>query len=253
MGDWFTTESLDGDTYVLSEDRHWEHTHCYLLNGSARSLLVDTGLGIGDLSGLVRGLTDRPVVAVATHAHWDHIGGHSGFPCFYVHEAEQKWLDGAFPLPLAQVRAMVADCDSLPRDFRPETYTIFQGTPDRVLQDGDEIDLGGRRLQVLHTPGHSPGHMCFWEAERGYLFTGDLVYMGTLFASYPSTDPAAYLTSLKRVAALPVKRVFPGHHGLQMQPGILRVMAEAFQALQDAGALHHGSGTFSYGDWSVQL
>lgn len=90
MGDWFTTESLDGDTYVLSEDRHWEHTHCYLLNGSARSLLVDTGLGIGDLSGLVRGLTDRPVVAVATHAHWDHIGGHSGFPCFYVHEAEQK-------------------------------------------------------------------------------------------------------------------------------------------------------------------
>ena len=84
MGDWFTTESLDGDTYILSEDRHWEHTHCYLLNGSARSLLIDTGLGIGDLNGLVRDLTDRPVVAVATHAHWDHIGGHSGFPCLFV-------------------------------------------------------------------------------------------------------------------------------------------------------------------------
>lgn len=178
MGDWFTTESLDGDTYVLSEDRHWEHTHCYLLNGSARSLLIDTGLGIGDLNGLVRDLTDRPVVAVATHAHWDHIGGHSGFPCFYVHEAEQKWLDGAFPLPLAQVRAMVADCDSLPRDFRPETYTIFQGTPNRVLQDGDEIDLGAaacrcciRRAILPATCAFGrqsgdtclPGTWCTWE------------------------------------------------------------------------------------------
>lgn len=77
--------------------------------------------------------------------------------------------------------------------------------------------------------------MCFWEAERGYLFTGDLVYMGTLFASYPSTDPAAYLTSLKRVGGFAGKTGFSRHHGLQMQPGILRVMAEAFQALQDAG------------------
>lgn len=253
MGDWFTTESLDGDTYVLSEDRHWEHTHCYLLNGSARSLLIDTGLGIGDLNGLVRDLTDRPVVAVATHAHWDHIGGHSGFPCFYVHEAEQKWLDGAFPLPLAQVRAMVADCDSLPRDFRPETYTIFQGTPNRVLQDGDEIDLGGRRLQVLHTPGHSPGHMCFWEAERGYLFTGDLVYMGTLFASYPSTDPAAYLTSLKRVAAFAGKTGFSRASRPANATGYFACDGRGFSGATGCGALHHGSGTFSYGDWSVQL
>ena len=77
--------------------------------------------------------------------------------------------------------------------------------------------------------------------------------MGTLFASYPSTDPAAYLTSLETGGGFAGKTGFSGHHGLQMQPGILRVMAEAFQALQDAGALHHGSGTFSYGDWSVQL
>lgn len=53
--------------------------------------------------------------------------------------------------------------------------------------------------------------MCFWEKERGYLFTGDLVYKGTLAAWYPSTDPEAYLTSLKKVAKLPIKKIFPAH------------------------------------------
>ena len=90
-------------------------------------------------------------------------------------------------------------------------YEMFQGVPTRVLQDRDTIELGGRVVEVLHTPGHSPGHMCFWEEARGYLFTGDLVYKDTLFAYYPSTDPDAYLKSLEKIAELPAKRVFPAH------------------------------------------
>ena len=100
---------------------------------------------------------------------------------------------------------MVADRCDLPEGFDVSAYTMFQGVPARVLQDGDTIDAGGRVIEVLHTPGHSPGHMCFWEAEREYLFTGDLVYKDTLFAYYPSTDPTAYLASLEKIAALPAK------------------------------------------------
>ena len=58
--------------------------------------------------------------------------------------------------------------------------------------------------------------------SRGYLFAGDLVYKDTLFAYYPSTDPEAYLDSLEKVEALPVKNVFPAHHSLDIQPEILR-------------------------------
>ena len=64
----------------------------------------------------------------------------------------------------------------------------------------------------MHTPGHSPGHMCFWEKEKGYLYTGDLVYQDMLTAWFPSTDPYAYLQSLEKIAGLPAKRVFPAHH-----------------------------------------
>lgn len=253
MSDWFTIDRSDSNTHIISEYRHWEETHCYLLNGSERSLLIDTGLGICNIYDEVVKLTRLPVTAVATHIHWDHIGGHAHFPDFYAHEAELNWLSGHFPLPLKAVQAMVMDRCGLPEDFDVKSYTIFQGAPTRVLKDGDAIDLGGRTVEVLHTPGHSPGHMCFWERERGYLFTGDLVYQGTLFANYPSTDPRAYLHSLEKITALPVKRVFPAHHSLDIGPELIMRMRDAFRELNAKGLLRHGSGTFDYGNWAVQM
>ena len=251
--DWFTIDAVDPDTTIISEYRHWEETHCYLLQGTERCLLIDTGLGIADIRAEVDKLTRKPVTATATHIHWDHIGGHQAFPEFYAHEAELDWLNGGFPLSMDTIREMVLDRCDPPEGFSVEGYRLFQGTPARVLADGDTIDLGGRTIQALHTPGHSPGHLCFWAAERGYLFTGDLVYKDTLFAYYPSTDPEAYLASLEKIAALPVKRVFPAHHSLDIQPEIIIRMRDAFRQLKAEGKLRHGSGTFQYGDWAVWL
>lgn len=253
MENWFTVDTVERDTHIISEYRHWEETHCYLLEGKSRALLIDTGLGICDISEEVKKLTDRPVTAAATHIHWDHVGGHRHYPDFYAHEAELNWLNGGFPLTMETVRSMVADRCDLPAGYDVGLYELFQGTPARVLRDGDCIDLGGRVIEVLHTPGHSPGHMCFWEPERGYLFTGDLVYKDTLFAYYPSTDPKAYLQSLEKISALPVRRVFPAHHTLDVQPELLSRMRDAFRALRAQGKLRHGSGVWNFGDWGVWL
>lgn len=253
MSDWFTIDEIDGETWIISEYRHWEETHCYLLNGTERSLLIDTGLGICNIHDEVSRLTQNPVSAVATHIHWDHIGGHWYFPDFYAHGEELDWLSGGFPLSIETIRAMVLDRCDPPKGFDVGRYTLFQGTPARILRDGDTIDIGGRVIEVLHTPGHSPGHMCFWEEARGYLFTGDLVYKDTLFAYYPSTDPQAYLASLERLSTLPAKRVFPAHHTLDIGPELVLRMRSAFRELKARGLLHHGSGTFDYGDWAVWL
>ncbi|MDU7253422.1 MAG: MBL fold metallo-hydrolase, partial [Clostridium sp.] len=232
MDNWFTIDHIDKDTHIISEYRHWEETHAYLLNGTERSLLLDTGLGICNIYDEVIKLTDKPVTAVATHIHWDHIGGHKFFPDFYAHEDELNWLNGEFPLTLEQIKNMVVDRCDLPEGYNVDNYRFFQGTPTMVLKDNDIIDIGGRSIQVLHTPGHSPGHICFFEKERGYLFTGDLVYKDTLFAYYPSTDPKAYLKSIERVATLPVKKVFPAHHSLDIHPEILIRMRDAFRQLE---------------------
>lgn len=253
MDNWFTIDHIDKDTHIISEYRHWEETHAYLLNGTERSLLLDTGLGICNIYDEVIKLTDKPVTAVATHIHWDHIGGHKFFPDFYAHEDELNWLNGEFPLTLEQIKDMVVDRCDLPEGYNVDNYKFFQGTPTMVLKDNDVIDMGGRSIQVLHTPGHSPGHICFLEKERGYLFTGDLVYKDTLFAYYPSTDPKAYLKSIKRVATLPVKKVFPAHHSLDIHPEILIRMRDAFRQLESEGKLHHGSGTFKYKDFAIWI
>lgn len=253
MNNWFTIDKADKNTYIISEYRHWEETHCYLLNGSQRSLLIDTGLGIGNISEAAAKLTDKPVTAVATHIHWDHIGGHKYYPDFYAHEAELDWLDGGFPQPLETIKGYVTERCDLPEDFHIDDYRFFQGKPTRVLHGGEHIRLGDRVIEVIHTPGHSPGHMCFWEEKTGYLFTGDLAYQGMLTAWFPSTDPEAYLKSLETVAALPVKKVFPAHHALDIRLEMIIRMRNAFVQLKEKGMLHHGSGTFDYGDWSVWL
>ena len=190
---------------------------------------------------------------MATHIHWDHIGGHKYFPEFYAHQDELNWLKGEFPLTINQIKQMVIERCDIPEGYDVNEYEFFQGNPTKILRDNDLIDIGGRVIEVLHTPGHSPGHMCFWEKERGFIFTGDLVYKDTLFAYFPSTDPEAYLNSIERISALPVKRVFPAHHSLEIYPEILNRMCDAFRKIKQEGKLGHGAGTFDFGDWALQL
>jgi glyoxylase-like metal-dependent hydrolase (beta-lactamase superfamily II) len=129
MRNWFTIEHIDENTHIISEYRHWEESHSYLLCGRENSLLIDTGLGIKNIYDEVIKLTDKPVIAVATHIHWNHIGGHRYFPDFYAHEDEINWLQGEFPLTIEQIKDFVVeDCD-LPEGFNIDNYTFFQGTP----------------------------------------------------------------------------------------------------------------------------
>ena len=253
MDNWFTIDKVDADTWIISEYRHWEETHCYLLNGQERSLLIDTGLGICDISKIISGLTDKPVTAIATHIHWDHIGGLAHYPDFYAHEAEINWLTGGFPQPTETVRKFVTERCRLPDGFNIKNYTIFQGMPSKILHGGERIDLGDRFIKVLHTPGHSPGHLCFWDETDSTLYTGDLVYHGVLDAWFPSTDPEAYLHSLETIAALPAKQVFPAHHDLYLRPEFSACVYDAFLCLKKMGKLHHGSGTYRYDGFSVRL
>ena len=102
--------------------------------------------------------------------------------------------------------SIAANCQKI---FISMITVFFQGMPTKVLYGGERIELGNRTIEVIHTPGHSPGHICFWEKEKGYLFTGDLVYKGTLAAWFPSTDPTGYLKSLEAIAVLPVKKNIP--------------------------------------------
>ncbi len=253
MENWFSTKRIDENTFVISEPNHWEETNCYLLVGKENVFLIDTGLGISDISKEVLKITDKPIIAVPTHVHWDHIGGLWNFPEFYVHESEKDWIEGNFPLSNEFVRKMLVKENSLTDFSNLDKYKVFRGKPQRLLSDGDIIDLGNRKIKVLHTPGHSPGHMCFFEEEKGYLFSGDLIYKGTLFANYESTDPEKYLESVQKISKLPVKRVFPAHHSIDIPTDIISDVDKGLTDIKKQGKLCHGSGLFEFNQWSIIL
>lgn len=254
---WFTVTQIDADTYAISEPGHWERCISYLVLGTRYAALIDTGLGIANIRRLTDSLMELPVKVLTTHVHWDHIGGHGLYDEIYVHEADSDWLVRGLPLPLSMIRNDLMReplTRPAPPEFSPDSYTPYTGQPTGLLQDGDVIDLGGRQLLALHTPGHSPGHLCFLDTARGYLFTGDLLYQGTLYAFYPSTDPVAYAASIARLAELPgIKKLLPAHNDLDIPLDLLAEANRVFKRLQDQDLLHHGSGLHSYGPLQIKL
>lgn len=199
-------------------------------------------------------LTLLPVLVVTTHIHWDHIGGHKYFENIAVHEAEKDWLSIKFPIPLQAVKhnLVCKPCD-FPLDFSIDSYQLPKISPQQVLHDGDCLDLGERKITVIHTPGHSPGHCCFYEPERKYLYSGDLIYSGCLDAFYPTTDPQLFWQSVKKIQHLDVERVLPAHHQLNIPVNIINSIEKAFSQLAGEGRLEQGNGIFDFADFQIHI
>lgn len=251
---WFTVEKIDAQTFAVSEYKHWEETHCYLLCGSERAVLIDTGLGVANIKKVVENLTDLSISVLTTHAHWDHIGGHKYFKDFAIHENEVSWLSERFPLSLQAVKKNLTlkPCE-FPAGFCLDNYQIFKGIPTRILHDGDLIDLGNRTLKVIHTPGHSPGHCCFYEQDRGWLYSGDLIYQGCLDAFYPTTDPLEFMRSVEKVRSFKIKKILPAHHKLNISLSLIDEIANAFQSLYHQGKLQQGNGIFDFEAFQIHI
>lgn len=252
---WFTVEAIDNKTYIISEYEHWEEVHSYLLIGETAALLIDSGLGIGNIREEIDKLTDLPVRVVSTHIHWDHIGGHKQFDYIYVHENELTWLIEGIPVPIDNIKKdVVKDVKKFPKGFNIAEYTIYTGQPSQILRDGDIIDIGKRKIEVIHTPGHAPGHICLYDIENNYLFTGDLIYKGTLFAFYPSTNPIEYKNSIEKILKYKnIRKYFPAHYDLSISQEFIKRVYNAFVELGYKNKLKQGSGIFKFSDFSIHI
>ncbi|WP_285767817.1 MBL fold metallo-hydrolase [Peribacillus sp. SI8-4] len=255
---WFTVQALDDMTFAISEYGHWEKVHSFLVIGDKRAALIDTGLGIDSIKRITDRLTNLPIIVLTTHVHADHIGGHGEFDRIYVHRDDADWLiNGIQGLSLKQIRKDISRdiTRPLPGSFDPSTYRPYQGTPARLLTDGDTIDIGNRRLDVYHTPGHSPGHISILDQARGYLFTGDLLYSGTpIYAFYPSTNPEDLVNSLERIAKIQqVSKIYGSHNQLGLEPDMFMEVLAATQYLKGNDLVKHGTGIHTFKGFSIQF
>lgn len=227
---WFETRRVDDDITLLWEPHVVPLMRCNIwhVRGRDRDLLVDTGMGICSLQAATRHLIDKPVIAVATHTHADHIGGHYEFEDCLVHGLEAAGLqqpsarntliaDDFDPADLRKLRiagyevegALITALPHAGYDLR--SYRVRAARPTRVVEEGDVVDTGDRRFEVLHLPGHSPGSMGLWEASTGILFSGDAIYDGPLLDELHHSDIADYIRTMRRLRGMPVRVVHAGH------------------------------------------
>ena len=164
-----------------------------------------------------------------THSHWDHVGGNAAFEETAIHELEASIVSRdheIFPAFVRELRSPAA-IELLPESFDPDTYRVRPNPPARILREGDVIDLGGRQLKALHTPGHSPGHLTYLDAERGFLFTGDVAYPGPVFGAYWGGGPDVFAATISRLANLPGPLIVcGGHNEVAKDPAWLGWFAE---------------------------
>lgn len=260
-GVWFSAEDVGGGV-----SRLWEpHVHPLMqaniwhVRGREADLLVDAGMGIGDLPRALRehGLAgSRPLLLAVTHAHADHHGGAHAFWPRLVHRAEADWLGEEsdwHPLVAAEYspdlwRQLAAESDeeevaepsgglllsALPTaGFRPREHTVVPAVPTVQVDEGDIIDLGDRAFSVLHLPGHSPGSIALWEASSGTLFAGDVVYdEGALLDRLEGSSIPDYCVTMRRLLDLPVRVVYAGH-GAPFGRDLLRRRAEDYLRRRD--------------------
>lgn len=213
---WFSTQAISDRL-----TRVWEpHVHSFFranmfhVVGRDADLVIDFGMGLADLRSALRIPSGKPVLAVATHVHVDHVGSFHEFETRLGHAAE------------AEAFARMPDADTLADYFRkqpdaltaaaptgitPEAYKISPAPLTKTLAENDIIDIGDASYTVLHLPGHSPGSIGLLDQRTGEFFSGDAIYEGGLVDDLPGCDIEAYKITMNRLSGLDVDVVHGGH------------------------------------------
>lgn len=243
--DWFEVIELPGNVYGIFEAKHWQRVCSFLILGSRKAVLFDTGMGIHDISSVVEKLTDLEIMVINSHIHFDHIGDNWRYPENYVfeekstinllikgHTNDMLWFDIQPDMFL----------EGYPDGFDPKKYVIKPIDKDKIrfLHQGDKIDMGGRKLEVLHTPGHTNDSIMLLDRESKALFTGDTFYPDWLFAFMDGefgdgkSDIEVYEQTMKKTAELvpDLDFLYPCHTEALVDPDILIDVANAFEAVR---------------------
>ncbi len=231
---WFDAKKIDADTTLIIEPHIHvlEQANMFLVEGSERDMILDTGMGVIPFKPYLDTLRKDPgkeIICVSSHTHIDHIGAAHEFDIRLVHPAEademaepsglttlfrrdmpeallQTFLDAGYP-PIGETLI-----EALPHTgYDPETYRL-QGAPATgLLSHGDTVDLGNHRYEVLHLPGHSPGGIGLFERATGVLFAADAIYDGPLIYEGPGMSVEQYRSTFDLLKSLPVTTVHGGH------------------------------------------
>ncbi len=176
---------LDEHTWIGNGHRTYNES-LYLVEGNDRAVLIDAGTRVPGLDKIVAGITSKPVTMILTHGHGDHVGGVGPFPEVWIGPADEQMLRNS--------------------------QRRYQGQI-KHLTDGETIDLGGRKLEVMFTPGHTSGSVTFFDKANHYGFSGDAFGSTNLLVfTYLSNVKASAAKVEKYMKDNDIRFLYPGHY-----------------------------------------
>jgi len=233
---WFEVYRLLDNTFAVYEPFQFEEAISYLVIGKDKAVVIDTGTGIGNLKQAVSELTHMPVSVVNTHGHWDHIGNNYQFE-------EIACFNDAYCIDRLRARVENSSLQSsvtgdsiwkpLPEGFDAASWEIPPVEPTTLLDEGALIDLGDQTLEVIHTPGHSPGSICLLDKKNRILFTGDTFFPGPLYAYPDDVNIEAYIASIEKMKSRldEYDYLCAGHNDPWVKSEVISRVSAAFQEI----------------------
>ena len=250
--DWFKLYKINDGVTVIAEPHQWQEVISYLIEGESSALLFDTGNGIGDIASVVRFLTDKPVKVLNSHSHYDHVGGNHQFENILALDTEYgKAHQAGYELSaVAEEVSHAALCQELPADVSVGEHHIKPYRANSFIKEGEIIDLGGRQLEVLSIPGHTPDSIALIDRKARLMWTGDTYYSGPIWLFVAETDLAAYEHTLERLVELQsdVDYLLPAHNTPWEASSVLTALEAGFQQMLEGNTerINQGDGMIEH-------
>ncbi|MFX0011563.1 MAG: MBL fold metallo-hydrolase [Candidatus Hermodarchaeota archaeon] len=228
--DWYEVIKQKDYLYVIREriDKidprlYTEYTNMYLIVGSKKALLIDTGCGLYPLKPLIKQLIgNQELIVINTHSHFDHRGANNEFTTIFVHEKEEKALRA--PVDVSWLKDSPED---RVKRYEINDYKFLPSQNVETIKEGDEFDLGIIKVKVYHTPGHSEGSISLL-SDRGELFTGDTVHYGAMYLPKRNELPII-LDSVKKLINIAhsnnIHEIYPAHEQFSVGIELLERLA----------------------------
>lgn len=229
---WYDVYRVKPWLHVIYEAGIFDEPVIYLIEGEREAAVIDGGSGIGRLDKLVAELTEKPFFLLLTHTHNDHIGGCKHFRDIAAFDDVMTWERAAKGYEKAKMMEIIEGENvqrKYPRSFDPQSYYAPPFTVTRWLRDCDIIDLGGRRIEVIHTPGHASNEICLLDQNARFLYTGDHFYNGGISTYLPGGDPDQFIASTRRLIGLmpSFDLLMPAHHQPLVKKSVLHDLLKA--------------------------
>ena len=186
--DWFQIYQAAPGVFALVEANQFQEAISYLIVGTRQALMFDTGIGVVPIRPVAEQLTQLPITVINSHTHYDHVGGNAEFDRILARDTPYTRANMAAGVSHADLASEVAPssfCKGAPAGLDTAAFHTRAWKASGTIKDGDTIDLGGRVIEVLSVPGHTPDATALLDRANGLLWTGDSYYDGALWLYVP--------------------------------------------------------------------